>query len=159
MAELKFIVVLVLSLCAIFPLSSATSNDFQYCSKKKNYDVKVTGVDITPSPVQRSVDTTFSIAASTDKSISSGKLTVEVKYFFFSVYSEDHDLCSETSCPIPAGDFVIAHTQALPGYTPPVRLLSSSSNLVMLILMMPILHVLKAHLLLFRSELVIFLYC
>nr|GLL24660.1 putative phosphatidylglycerol/ phosphatidylinositol transfer protein DDB_G0278295 isoform X2 [Ipomoea trifida] len=119
MAEMKFIVVLVLSLCAIFPLSLATSNDFQYCNKKKNYDVNVTGVDITPYPIQRSVDTTFTISASTDKSISSGKLRVEVKYFFFSVYSEDHDLCSETSCPIPAGDFAIAHTQALPGITPP----------------------------------------
>ncbi|CAH9098924.1 unnamed protein product [Cuscuta epithymum] len=118
MAEAKFVLALLVFLCSIFSMSLADSNDFQYCSKK-NYDVKVSGVDITPSPVQRGINTTFSISAYSDKDISGGKMQIDVKYWIFNVYSETHDLCEETPCPISAGDFVIAHTQALPGITPP----------------------------------------
>lgn len=63
-----------------------------------------------------------------DAPISGGQMKIEVKYFFFSVYSETENLCSDTSCPIPAGDFVVSHTQELPGITPPVSLFSFCSN-------------------------------
>jgi len=45
---------------------------------------------------------------------------IEVSYFGWHVHSETHDLCTETSCPIQTGDFLVAHSQVLPGYTPPV---------------------------------------
>ncbi|VFQ62586.1 unnamed protein product [Cuscuta campestris] len=118
MAEARFTLALLVSLSAIFASSFADPIDFRLCSKK-NYDVKVSGVDITPSPVQRSVNTTFTISASTDKGIPGGKMQIDVKYWIFNVYSETHELCSETSCPISAGNFVLVHTQALPGITPP----------------------------------------
>lgn len=54
------------------------------------------------------------------KAISGGKLIIEVSYFGVHVHTETHDLCEETSCPVAAGDFVIAHTQTLPSFTPPV---------------------------------------
>lgn len=54
-----------------------------------------------------------------DKSISEGKLLIEVAYYGWYIHSEDHDLCGETSCPA-TGDFVISHSQVLPGITPPV---------------------------------------
>ncbi|KAF0912096.1 hypothetical protein E2562_012992 [Oryza meyeriana var. granulata] len=62
-------------------------------------------------------------AAATDveycnKSITKGKLVIDVKYFFFHVHSESHDLCDEASCPA-TGEFVLAHEQTLPSITPP----------------------------------------
>jgi hypothetical protein len=54
------------------------------------------------------------------EALSEGKLVIDVSYFGWHVYSETHDLCGESSCPISVGDFVIAHSQVLPGFTPPV---------------------------------------
>ncbi|OIT21031.1 PREDICTED: putative phosphatidylglycerol/phosphatidylinositol transfer protein DDB_G0282179 [Nicotiana attenuata] len=114
----KLLVALLFSMCILLPLSSAKSTDFQYCNKKANYAVKVSGVDITPYPVKGGKETTFSIAATTDENISGGKLVIDVKYLFLHVHQESHDICKETSCPV-YGDFVISHSQALPGITPP----------------------------------------
>ncbi|XP_060177104.1 uncharacterized protein LOC132607238 [Lycium barbarum] len=117
--SVKLFVVLLFSMCVIvLPLASAKSTDFDYCNKKGNYAVKVSGVDITPYPVKGGKETTFSIAATTDESISGGKLVIDVKYLFLHVHQESHDICKETYCPV-SGDFVISHSQALPGVTPP----------------------------------------
>jgi hypothetical protein len=56
------------------------------------------------------------------EALSEGKLVIDVSYFGWHVYSETHDLCGESSCPISVGDFVIAHSQVLPGFTPPVSI-------------------------------------
>lgn len=105
----------LLTLCSISCLIQAT--DINYCDKA-NYDVKISGVEIKPYPVKRGKTATFSISASTDQSISEGKLLIEVAYFGFYIHSETHDICGETSCPA-TGDFVISHSQVLPGITPP----------------------------------------
>ncbi|MCD7465393.1 hypothetical protein HAX54_001213 [Datura stramonium] len=118
MAVKLFVVALFFSMCILFPLASANFTDFSYCNKKANYAVKVSGVDITPYPVKGGKETTFSIAATTDENISGGKLVIDVKYLFLHVHQESHDICEETSCPV-SGDFVISHSQALPGITPP----------------------------------------
>lgn len=44
---------------------------------------------------------------------------IDVSYFGWHIHSETHDLCEESSCPVSSGDFVISHTQVLPGFTPP----------------------------------------
>jgi len=54
------------------------------------------------------------------KALSGGKLVIDVSYFGWHIHSETHDLCGETTCPVSIGDFVIAHSQVLPGFTPPV---------------------------------------
>lgn len=54
------------------------------------------------------------------KAVSSGKLVIDVSYFGFHIYSETDDICGKTSCPISSGDFIISHSQVLPGFTPPV---------------------------------------
>nr|DAD28994.1 TPA_asm: hypothetical protein HUJ06_030462 [Nelumbo nucifera] len=54
-----------------------------------------------------------------DEVIFGGKLVIEVSYFGVHIHTESHELCAETSCPIIVGDFVLSHTQTLPGYTPP----------------------------------------
>ncbi|CDP10579.1 unnamed protein product [Coffea canephora] len=103
----------------LVPSTSAASTTVRYCDKKAQYAVKVSGVDITPYPITRNKKTTFKIAASTDATISGGELVIDVSYFGFNVRTEKHNLCNETSCPVTAGDFEIAHSQVLPGYTPP----------------------------------------
>ncbi|GMQ10855.1 hypothetical protein CsSME_00053695 [Camellia sinensis var. sinensis] len=53
------------------------------------------------------------------EAISGGKLVIDVAYFGFHIYSEIDELCGKTSCPISAGDFLISHSQDLPGFIPP----------------------------------------
>lgn len=107
----------VITLCGIVPLTFAT--DVEYCDTKADYGVRVQGVEISPNPVARGKQATFSISANTDRAISGGKLVIEVSYFGWHIHTEIHDLCSETSCPVNTGDFVVSHSQVLPGYTPP----------------------------------------
>lgn len=57
-----------------------------------------------------------------DQAINGGNVVIEVSYFGLHVHTEKFDLSEETSCPIAAGNFVLSHTQTLPGYTPPVSL-------------------------------------
>ncbi|CAI9097569.1 OLC1v1034031C1 [Oldenlandia corymbosa var. corymbosa] len=121
MAKLQFNLVgisLLVLICLLVPSSSARSTSVKYCSKK-DYPVKVSSVDINPYPVQRGKEAKFSISASTDQPISGGKLLIDVSYFGLHIHNENHDLCDETTCPVVKGDFVIAHSQVLPGYTPP----------------------------------------
>ncbi|CAF1950617.1 unnamed protein product [Brassica oleracea var. botrytis] len=33
--------------------------------------------------------------------------------FGWNIHSETHDLCSETTCPVETGDFLVAHSQVL----------------------------------------------
>ncbi|KAL5218996.1 hypothetical protein ABZP36_019680 [Zizania latifolia] len=114
----RFLVFLaaVVALLLLLPDSSAT--DVEYCSSGRDYPVKVSGVEIVPDPVVSGQPATFKISASTGRSITRGKLVIDVKYFFFHVHSESHDLCEETSCPA-TGEFVLAHQQTLPSITPP----------------------------------------
>uniref|UniRef100_A0A0E0KJX7 MD-2-related lipid-recognition domain-containing protein n=1 Tax=Oryza punctata TaxID=4537 RepID=A0A0E0KJX7_ORYPU len=99
-------------------LASAAATDVEYCRQGRDYPVKVSEVEIVPDPVVSGQPATFKISASTDKSITKGKLVIDVKYFFFHVHSESHDLCDETTCPV-TGEFVLAHEQTLPSITPP----------------------------------------
>ncbi|KAK6944132.1 MD-2-related lipid-recognition domain [Dillenia turbinata] len=115
--QLKLILSLFVSLCLLAPSTLAVNVD--YCDKSASYNVKVQGVEISPNPVARGKPATFSISASTGEAISGGKLVIEVSYFGVHIHTETHDLCSETSCPVLAGDFLIAHSQVLPGFTPP----------------------------------------
>ncbi|KAF3442765.1 hypothetical protein FNV43_RR16682 [Rhamnella rubrinervis] len=118
MAQLKFMVPLLLVLlCLIVPQIQA--HDVHYCDKKVDYDVKVKAVDISPYPVARGKPAKFSISATTGEAITEGKMMIEVSYFGWHIYSESQDLCVETSCPISTGDFVVSHSQVLPGFTPP----------------------------------------
>ncbi|KAF3625612.1 hypothetical protein FXO37_30776 [Capsicum annuum] len=66
----------------------------------------------------RSSNLEFASACSSCKNLTGGKLVIDVNYLFFHVHHEAIDLCNETSCPA-SGDFVISHSQALPGFTPP----------------------------------------
>ena len=58
--------------------------------------------------------------SSADKTITKGKLVIDVKYWIFSVYSETDDICTKTACPATA-EFELSHSQTLPSITPPVR--------------------------------------
>ncbi|EXC12978.1 hypothetical protein L484_016908 [Morus notabilis] len=116
MASMKLIAILLVSLCLIAPLTQATK--VTYCTKKA-YDVTVKGVEINPDPVVRGKPATFSISATTEAPLSGGKLVIDVSYFGLHVRTEEHKLCEETSCPVSIGDFVISHSQVLPGFTPP----------------------------------------
>ncbi|XP_019187588.1 PREDICTED: putative phosphatidylglycerol/phosphatidylinositol transfer protein DDB_G0278295 [Ipomoea nil] len=113
----KPVVALFFSLCVFLPLISAMSTDIKYCSQA-NYAVKVTGADITPFPVKRGDNATFSITAATDKGMVGGKLGIHVLYYGMDIYHETYNICAETSCPISTGYFVLSHTQKLPQYTP-----------------------------------------
>nr|VDD20732.1 unnamed protein product [Brassica rapa] len=114
-----------MSRIAILPLllvfsTIARATDVQYCEENAEYEVKVKEVNISPNPIARGEPATFTISATTGRGITGGKLVIEVTYFGWHIHSETHDLCSETTCPVETGDFLVAHSQVLPGYTPPV---------------------------------------
>ncbi|XP_024028417.1 putative phosphatidylglycerol/phosphatidylinositol transfer protein DDB_G0282179 [Morus notabilis] len=116
MAEKKLIVVVLASLlCLIVPLARATK--FHYCDTSAVYDVKVEGIEISPYPVERGKPVTFTINANTGAEISGGKMVMDVSILGFRIHSETHDLCEETNCPVPAGDFVISQSRVLPPFT------------------------------------------
>ncbi|KAH0907811.1 hypothetical protein HID58_039638 [Brassica napus] len=113
-----------MSRIAILPLllvfsTIARATDVQYCEENAEYEVKVKEVNISPNPIARGEPATFTISATTGRGITGGKLVIEVTYFGWHIHSETHDLCSETTCPVETGDFLVAHSQVLPGYTPP----------------------------------------
>ncbi|CAJ1882098.1 unnamed protein product [Sphenostylis stenocarpa] len=116
----KLLLFFSFSLCLLYQLAGSYSTNVQYCDKKGDYNVKVKEVKISPNPIARGKPATFSISATTGEAISGGKVVIDVSYFGWHVHSETHDLCGETSCPVSIGDFVFAHTQVLPGFTPPV---------------------------------------
>ncbi|XP_042510380.1 putative phosphatidylglycerol/phosphatidylinositol transfer protein DDB_G0282179 [Macadamia integrifolia] len=115
--QLKIVLSLLFAAFLIVP--SVQAKAVRYCDRKGNYAVKVSGIEMSPDPVVRGEPATFSIIASTGEAISGGKMLIDVSYFGVPIHKETHDLCGETSCPVSLGDFVISHTQVLPGYTPP----------------------------------------
>ena len=56
----------------------------------------------------------------TGEAITDGKVVIEVSFLGIHVHTETHKLSEEISLPIAAGNFVLSHTQTLPGFTPPV---------------------------------------
>ncbi|XP_072957272.1 MD-2-related lipid-recognition protein ROSY1-like [Typha angustifolia] len=117
--RIRFPFSILLFASSLLFLSTAIATSVEYCKKGADYPVKVSGVEISPNPVARGEPATFTISASTEDGISKGKLVIDVKYFFFHVHEESHDICEETSCPVLTGDFVLAHRQTLPSITPP----------------------------------------
>ncbi|CAO2820214.1 unnamed protein product [Amaranthus hypochondriacus] len=117
MAAITFTNFLFFSFFFLSP--SVYTTDIRYCGKEADYEVKIYRVDISPNPVTRGRPATFSLSAFTEKAILGGKLNIDVSYFGWHVYSDTHDLCTKISCPVPAGDFVISHSQLLPVFTPP----------------------------------------
>ncbi|CAH8312671.1 unnamed protein product [Eruca vesicaria subsp. sativa] len=95
------------------------ATDVHYCEENAEYEVKVKEVNISPNPIARGEPATFTISATTGRGITGGKLVIEVTYFGWHIHSETRDLCDETTCPVETGDFLVAHSQVLPGYTPP----------------------------------------
>ncbi|XP_076950002.1 uncharacterized protein LOC143622859 [Bidens hawaiensis] len=98
---------------------SIHASDFEYCNKRKDYVVTVTGVEVSPDPITRDQETSFVVSAFTDKPLSGGKVVIRVAYFGISVFSQTGDLCDNISCPIPAGGFTISYSQFLPVIAPP----------------------------------------
>ncbi|CAN6695275.1 unnamed protein product [Malus baccata var. baccata] len=117
MAVLAHSIVICFAFCLLLPRTQST--DVKYCNQKDEYAVKVQGVKILPDPVVRGKPVTFGISATTGQTISSGKVVIEVYYFGIRVHVETQNFCEKLSCPVSAGNFLLSHTQTLPGITPP----------------------------------------
>ncbi|XP_021279344.1 putative phosphatidylglycerol/phosphatidylinositol transfer protein DDB_G0282179 [Herrania umbratica] len=134
-ARFKLILLPLLAIALLFlPFLQAT--DFSYCGDETGFVVKVEGVDISPDPVVKGKPATFTISASTGQAISGGQAVIDVSYFGIHIHQETHQLCEETSCPVPVGQFVLSHNQVLPGFTPPgsytlMMKLTSEDNLLL----------------------------
>ncbi|KAH7661666.1 Immunoglobulin E-set-containing protein [Dioscorea alata] len=115
--DARFLLVSALVLMACL-LCSANETEVSYCDKDNDYDVKVTGLEISPFPVKRGRETSFSISAQTGLNITGGKLLIDVEYIGIHI-QQTKDLCKETSCPVSTGDFVLTHKETLPFLTPP----------------------------------------
>ncbi|KAB2606397.1 phosphatidylglycerol/phosphatidylinositol transfer protein [Pyrus ussuriensis x Pyrus communis] len=74
-------------------------------------------LEILPGLVVRGKRATFSTSATT--AIFSGKVVIKVYYFGVRVHTETRDFCEKLSCPVSACNFLLSHTQTLPGITLP----------------------------------------
>ncbi|KAL0752251.1 hypothetical protein Bca101_034254 [Brassica carinata] len=104
----------ILPLLLVFSTIVRATTDVQYCEENAEYEVKVKEVNISPNPIAQGEPATELPLPSLPP-----QLVIEVTYFGWHIHSETHELCSETTCPVETGDFLVAHSQVLPGYTPP----------------------------------------
>lgn len=103
--------------CSLIPLTNAAAAKPVYCDLDKNFPVKVQSMDIDPNPVVRGKPATFTISAISNRAITGGKVGIDVLFYGLIVYTESHDLCTETTCPVKQGSFVLKNSQSLPGFT------------------------------------------
>ncbi|KAF4374168.1 hypothetical protein G4B88_020560 [Cannabis sativa] len=132
--NLTFVVLCPTLLLILHPI---TATDVKHCDNKIDYAIKVHGVEISPDPViilyqpqqVKTIDQMlrFSLCfvfyilylLKACQDIPGGKVVIKVSYFGLQVHTETHNLCEEISCPIAAGNFVLSHSQTLPGFAPP----------------------------------------
>ncbi|KAK7404882.1 hypothetical protein VNO78_05913 [Psophocarpus tetragonolobus] len=115
----QFYLLLSLSILFLSSFQAQAKIKVNYCDKKANYAVKVSGVDILPNPVVSGEPATFKISATSNKAIYGGEVVIGVSYVGIPVRTERIDLCQEVSCPVHNGNFLLSHTQTLPAITPP----------------------------------------
>nr|ABK23239.1 unknown [Picea sitchensis]ABR17915.1 unknown [Picea sitchensis] len=116
--SLCWALLVVVASSSLIPLTNAAASEPSYCDSDASYPVKVESVDIDPSPVVSGAPATFKISAISDEALSGGKLSIDVFFYGVRVHTENHDLCTKTTCPIEKGSFVLTHSQSLPGFTP-----------------------------------------
>ncbi|KAL2328393.1 hypothetical protein Fmac_021820 [Flemingia macrophylla] len=115
----KFHVLLFSTILFLSAFHAQAKIKVNYCDKKVNYAVKVSGVDISPNPVVSGEPANFKISATSGQAIYGGEVVIGVSYVGVPVHTERIDLCKEVTCPVSNGNFVISHTQTLPAITPP----------------------------------------
>lgn len=115
---LYWTLLVVVANCSLIPLTNAAAAKPVYCDLDKNLPVKVQSMDIDPNPVVRGKPATFTISATSNRTIAGGKISIDVLFYGLIVYTESHDLCTQTTCPIKQGSFVLTNSQSLPGFTP-----------------------------------------
>lgn len=115
---LCWVLLVVVANCSLISLTNAAAAKPIYCDLDKSFPVKVKSVDIDPNPVVTGKPATFTISATSSKAIPGGRLSLDVFFYGLRVHTESHDLCTETTCPVKQGSFVLTNSQSLPGFTP-----------------------------------------
>ncbi|XP_037470697.1 MD-2-related lipid-recognition protein ROSY1-like, partial [Triticum dicoccoides] len=105
-----------ISLLLLLTLASSLTA-FEFCDKGKDYPVRVSGVKMVPDLVIGGEPNFFTIYASTNKTITQGKLVSAITCGSFHVHSEAEDICTLTSCPATA-DFEVTHQLDMPSTDP-----------------------------------------
>ncbi|CAM0948866.1 unnamed protein product [Alopecurus aequalis] len=105
-----------ISILLLLP-SASSLTAFEYCDKGKDYPVKVSGVNMVPDMVIGGEPNFFTIYASTNKTITEGKLVTAITCGSFHVHTEAEDICTLTSCPA-TSDFEVSHQLDMPSTDP-----------------------------------------
>ena len=110
----------------IFSLPSSQANlstQWQDCGRSSAYKFKVSNATLEPESIYPGNEVRFTIitAGGAEEAVPAGKITMLVQLFGIPIYTEQDDLCSKTTCPIPkAADHVkIVYEESFPEYTPP----------------------------------------
>lgn len=103
---------------SIFILASAlaSAQTWDDCGTDTT-DLKVTNVVLTPDPIIKGNNFTINIYTS-GVAVSGGTISFDVYFSGIKVFSDNMDICKETTCPLPAGTSKITHSQTLPAVTP-----------------------------------------
>ncbi len=109
-------VTMLLKLPIFLLISLASAQTWNNCGTDTT-DLKVTNVIFTPNPVTKGQNFTLDIYT-TGVAVTGGTFSIDVYFSGIKVFSDNLDLCEETSCPISAGVGKISHSQSLPPVTP-----------------------------------------
>ena len=102
----------------------STAIKWDVCSKTKETKsaIAITDIAVTPEPIIAGTSTLFQLTAYQQIQVGAGKLSAQVRYLGFKVFSKDGELCEVLDCPMLPGPSVLNFTQHMPGYLPPGKL-------------------------------------
>ncbi|EFJ42088.1 hypothetical protein VOLCADRAFT_77249 [Volvox carteri f. nagariensis] len=76
-------------------------------------------VTLSPDPPVIGSAATFVISGNIESELQGGSVDMVVSFFGFPIYSSTSDLCSKTTCPVPAGPISLTLEELLPPIAPP----------------------------------------
>ncbi|KAG2487052.1 hypothetical protein HYH03_014298 [Edaphochlamys debaryana] len=76
-------------------------------------------VTLTPDPPVIGSPATFVITGEIANDLQGGSVDMTVSFSGLPIYSSSSDLCSKTTCPVPAGPIALTLVEALPPIAPP----------------------------------------
>jgi len=101
----------------VFVVAPVFADIWSDCGTNKDI-FKVGTVSILPDPPVKGKNLTVIVTGTISKEITKGNLKLDVKYSFVTIMDKTLDLCQETSCPIPAGEFKKSITDVIPDVAP-----------------------------------------
>jgi len=108
-------------LLLLLVLSSFVSSDIWTSCGTASDSLTISGVTISPDPPVKGQNVTVAVSGSLSESITSGTVTIKIKYGIIYIVNETDNICTadpQITCPITAGTQAIKQTVLVPDTIP-----------------------------------------